>query len=98
MQVMTEATFEMSLRQVQRITSEFARRVDELVFSFGHVPDESPERKLLELKVREILGEWSDRVWDCGALPQELWTVIFHTTNGPVRWQYPHSQFIERRP
>ena len=95
---MAEETFDFSLERVKRITREASRRVDELVFAFGHLPPESPERRVLEIKVRDILHQWADQVWECGALPQELWTVIFHTATGPKKWQYPCSHFVEVQP
>ena len=95
MQAMTEATFQLSLLRVKALTREASKRVDELVFTFGRLEPDSPERKVLEAKVSEVLSTWSDRVWECGGLPQELWTVVFHTAKGPVRWQYPCSRLIE---
>lgn len=98
MSVMAHSTFQTSLEKAKRITRRASEQVDELVFAYGHLEEESPERRVLESRVREILLNWASEIWECGGQPQDLWTVTFQTEDGLYQWQYPCSQFFERPP
>lgn len=93
---MSEGSLQTNLEKAKKLTQEAAARVDSLVFSFGHLSDGCPEREILQTKVREVLSDWAEKIWDCGAQPQELWTVVFKTPQGPISWKYPCSQFSEK--
>lgn len=96
--VMSDSTFQMNFEKVKRLTHEASERVNELVFSYGHLEEGSFERKILESKVKQVLSDWSDQIWDCGAEPRELWSVVFKTSEGDFHWQLPCSQLMEMRP
>lgn len=84
-----------NIEKIKKATALAASRVDELVFSYGYLRDDDPERVILENQISEILRQWALLVGYYGARPMELWTVAFKTPDGEKEWQYPCSSFVE---
>lgn len=91
----SRAQISLALAEIERITRECAAEVDELIFYFGHLDQEDPERQVLANRVSTILKAWSSVVSSYGAHPQDLWTVTIPTESGDeIRWQYPCSRLV----
>ena len=83
------------LREVEEITRQASMKVNERVFRYGRFRPHEPERELLQAEIRKILRSWAERLFDLGVCPQEPWKVLIETPEGPILWEYPHTQFEE---
>jgi hypothetical protein len=77
------------LPKVQALTSEAAKRADEVVSEVQRLGDGDPRRPGLEHLLRTLVEDWAQEITALGAEAKGLWLVDFDNGAGYWCWKHP---------
>jgi hypothetical protein len=77
------------LPRIQELTSEAARRADEVIDQARLLNDADPRRQRLEHTLRNIVEGWAKEISALGGEAKGLWLVDFDNGAGYWCWKHP---------